>query len=244
MDVLQLLLWIGDGLYDNWLQRGYRSLCLFVDAADAEYERLGLPERYRLRLPVRPDANLLPDHYARAGLYMPLLEDGEFRRLRQMISLWDGIPSSLLSSRVQFKLNVLDVPECLHWYRHGLVLSAALRWWDSRSVSDPYGNKMSFDSKLLEEAVSVAVLSQSEIVRSALKGVMVECNSLFLLNLFMYTRDRSAFKSWGIRCSATYETVHNQLVSLARTRSWNHIFRVILDGDPEIVNTFQLFKED
>jgi hypothetical protein len=103
---------------------------------------------------------------------------------------------------------------------------------------------MSFDSKLLEEAVSVAVLSQSEIVRSALKGVMVECNSLFLLNLFMYTRDRSALKSWGIRCSATYETVHNQLVSLARTRSWNHIFRVILDGDPEIVNTFQLFKED
>jgi hypothetical protein len=38
MDVLQLLLWIGDGLYDNWLQRGYRSLCLFVDAADAEFE--------------------------------------------------------------------------------------------------------------------------------------------------------------------------------------------------------------
>ena len=244
MDTLQMMLWMGKP-YHSWLERDFHSLRRFADEADEALMELGLPERYLLRLPSRRSERT-PDDYSRIGLYLPLMQEEQGRRFRQLV-LRKGDALSPNVEVCRFRLNVLDVPEALHWYRHVFVLECAFQWWESSLGKDDYGITVGSgnrDRRFLEEAVRVASLSQSELLRQCLgNSPWTECNTVFLTNLFMYTRDRDVVSKWGVVMDASFETVHNQLLSLARTRSWTQVFRTILDGDPEISSPFQLFKE-
>jgi len=260
--VLQMMLWIGNQRYGKWLEDTFPKLKSFADQADEEFQKLGLPELYLLRLLARRNLQDIvlpqdPDDYARIGLYLPLVEPGLQSLMRQKLigrgdanlpkipKVEEGVDESVQSQVYTFEVNILDVPEALHWHRHKVVLDAAFRWWESLSTTDIRGvPTLTRDISILQEAVDVACMSQSELLRKHLGGrPRLSCNSVFLTNLFMYTREREAIRSWGVISDATFLTIHNQLLSQARTRSWSHVLRTILDEDPSIVNPFRLFKE-
>ncbi|GIV21856.1 MAG: hypothetical protein KatS3mg023_3607 [Armatimonadota bacterium] len=248
MDTMQLLLYAGDRTCESWLQGGFRNLKRIVDAAESVWDGLSpRPDfQHRLRLPAPPHGAYAEHQlYVKVLLYLPLLSEQEYSRWRQLMGLGDAM--RLRVSVVPFQLNVMDVPEYGIWHRHVRMLRDVLRWWES-SI-DPYGMLSSArQDEILVRCMQDITMPFSQYMRKHVlrdgRSPLVDCNSLFLLNLFLFTRDIEAVRiNWSIVTESTYEQLHNALVSQARMRSWNQLVRRIQDGSPSITHPFELFNE-
>lgn len=256
MHLLQLLLNLSDQVYQRWLESGmFESLRALVDPAQQAWDSLGACDYYhRLVLPALPDeqgssARTTPDEparYVRVALYLPLLSAERYARFRTRIGL--GSAGDLNVSVTPFELNPLDVPESVHWHKMSVLLSAAIDQQQRAAVDSIYHNTLQpAPSEALRDAVTRVMKSNAEYVRQELlaKGrARVPCNSRFVLNLFLSTRDiRALRESWGDVTVAAYEQTHNALVAVARTRGWKRVVNTLIHGDPSIVHPFALFQE-
>lgn len=246
MELLQLLLQLGDSTYGAWRSgTGFQTLKSMLERSEAAWN--GFPVKYRLYLPQpkcteQRHPKELDDstRCVRAALYMPMLKEDAFFRFRERIGIGNAPAPQIEVHR--FRVDPVDIPEYLHWHRMQLLLKAVLDWYDSTQSTSFYrvgGGVVGLDS--ISTVLRAINIPNSDYLRRLVGNGKLECNSRFVMNLFFATRDLGELsRVWDGVTEVTYQTIHNAMVAQARTTGWKHLIRLILDGDPSVVHPFEL----